>query len=128
LTQASEDEYRGVLADTDLMPRTIWRAKYFAPGVWDRADGNAAFDAYSSGLHRRAYGSTRWIAEFASDADAKRAAPKIAVAAQLRRTGDMWVGSQPYYGTKDSLGNQTPGPLVLRQSGTSVLMSTIAND
>ena len=128
LTQASEDEYRGVLADTDLMPRSIWRAKYFASGAWDRADGNAAFDAYSSGLHRRAYGSTRWIAEFASEIDAKQAAPKIAGAAQLRRKGDIWAGSQPYYGNKDSLGNQTPGSLVLRQSGTVVLMSTVAND
>jgi len=65
-TQASEDEYRGVLADTGLGPRAIWRAKYHTAGVWDRPGALAAFDAYSFGLHRRAYGNTRWMAEFDS--------------------------------------------------------------
>jgi len=31
LTQAGEDEYRGVLADTGLMPAAIWRLKYSVP-------------------------------------------------------------------------------------------------
>jgi hypothetical protein len=130
LTQASEDEYRGVLADTGLMPTTIWRAKYFTPGAWDHADSYAAYDAYSFGLHRRAYGNTRWIAEFVSEADAKSAAPKIAGAAQLHRKGDSWAGNQPYYGGKDWGGGQEQmlGPLTLHQNGKFVLMSTVPND
>jgi hypothetical protein len=128
LTQASEDEYRGVLADTGLSPVSIWRAKYYTPDAWARANAYAAFDAYSNGLHRRAYGNTRWIAQFASPAEAATAAPKIAGAAQLKRSGAVWTGNQPYYNDSKPPNNPGRGPLALWQSGSSVLMSTIPND
>lgn len=124
LTQAGEDEYRGVLADSGLMPASIWRAKYFKEGVWDKATLAATYDAYSYGLHRRAYGSTRWIATFASEKDASAAAPKIAAAAHLPRKGNRWIGKQPYYGWQND--DETPGPLTLEQHGAVVLMSTVA--
>jgi hypothetical protein len=127
-TQASEDEYRGVLADTGLMPKTIWRAKYYTPGAWNQAGAAGAFDAYSFGLHRRAYGNTRWVAEFDSAADAMAAAPKIANAAHLAKSGNRWSGLQPYYANAKTLGSQNPGPLALWQDGASVAMSTVASD
>jgi hypothetical protein len=128
LTQASEDEYRGVLADTGLTPVSIWRAKYLTPDAWAKANAYAAFDAYSFGLHRRAYGNTRWIAQFGSPSDAATAAPKIAAAAQLKKTGAVWIGNQPYYNDNKPPNNPGRGPLALWQSGSAVLMSTIPND
>jgi hypothetical protein len=127
-SQASEDEYRGVLADTGLMPKSIWRAKYYHPGVWDHPGALAAFEAYSNGLHRRAYGNTRWIAEFNSTSEAAHAAPKIAAAAKLARSGDRWVGLQPYYANAKTAGSMDRGPLVLWQDGPSVLMSTVPGE
>ena len=127
-TQASEDEYRGVLSDTGLMPKLIWRAKYYVPGVWDHPGALAAFDAYSFGLHRRAYGNTRWIAEFNSVEDALAAAPKIAAAAQLEHSGNRWIGLQPYYANESTPGSENRGPLVLWQEGPVVLMSTVPGE
>lgn len=121
-THASEDEYRGVLADTGASPRSIWRAKYYKAGVWDRADAAAAMDAYSYGLHRRAYGHTRWVAEFGSEGEAASAAPKIAAAAHLNSSVGKWTGLQPYYGWVEAA---KPGPLALWQENRMVLMSTL---
>lgn len=124
-THASEDEYRGVLADTGIKPRWIWRAKYYKAGVWDRADAVAAMDAYSTGLHRRAYGNTRWVAEFESAEQAASAAPKIAAAAYLAKSGSKWVGLQPYYASPSYVGSANRGPLALWLQDRMVLMSTL---
>jgi hypothetical protein len=58
LIQASEDEYRGVLEDTGVVPQVIWRWKYHRRGSWDGAGAERAYDHYAAGLHRRAYGDT----------------------------------------------------------------------
>jgi hypothetical protein len=124
LTQASEDEYRGVFDDTGVMPRVIWRWKYYRDGVWDGAGAARAFDHYAAGLHRRAYGNTLWAAQFASTAQAGEAAVKIAAAAKLSGRGDLWEGEQPPYGSEKN----RPGPLILWQRGTWLLMSTLPGE
>jgi len=126
LTQASEDEYRGVLADTGIAPRLIWRAKYFKDGGWNSPGQAAAFDNYSAGLHRRAYGNTLWLAAFASSTEAGAAAPKVAEAAQLKSDGDRWTGAQPLYANNSYPGEKgSPGKLTLWQQKEWLLMSTI---
>jgi hypothetical protein len=126
LTQGGEDESRGVLEDTSILPAEIWRAKYFLPGVWDGKGAEAAFDAYSNGLHRRAYGNTLWMANFASSTEAAQAAPKIAAAARLGRAGAFWVGQQPAYAGNGYVGEKTiPGPIRLWQQDNRVMMSTL---
>jgi hypothetical protein len=127
-TQASEDEYRGVLADTGMTPKLIWRSKYYVPGVWDHPGALAACDAYSFGLKRRADGNTRWIAEFNSVEDALASAPKIAAAARLERSGNRWIGLQPYYANENTPGSENRGPLILWQEGPVVLMSTVPGE
>ena len=124
VTHAAEDEYRGVLEDTGLMPKCIWRWKYYRPGVWDGAGEVRAAEQYVAGLHRRAFGNTLWVAEFSSAQEAERAGPKIAASAKLKRQGDAWEGQQPSLG----FGNQSPGPLVLWQSDVWLLMSTLPAD
>lgn len=121
VTQAGEDEYRGILADTGIEPREIWRAKYFRPGVWDGAGAASAFANYSAGLHRRATGNTMWVARFASEAEAQSAVPKIATAAKLKKEGAVWKGVQPPFSTE----KESPGPLRLWQSGEWIFMSTL---
>ena len=121
LTAGGEDEYRGVLEDVGVAPLQIWRAKYFRDGAWDGAGAAKAFDHYAAGLHRRAYGSTLWMARFASTEQAAAAAPKIAAAAKLILKNGVWTGAQPPYGTGDS-----SGPLRLWTRGDSVWMSTLA--
>ena len=128
LTQASEDEYRGVLADTGVTPALIWRAKYYVAGAWDKPGAVNAFDNYSFGLHRRAYGNTRWVAQFGSAAEAAEAAPKIARAAQLPKKGNAWSGLQPYYADAKTTGSADRGPLALWVDGSSVVMTTIPGD
>jgi len=126
LTQAAEDEYRGVLADTQIEPREIWRAKYYREGVWDGEGEVHAFDQYSYGLHRRAYGNTLWLARFASPAEAAAQAPKIAAAANLKLQGQRWTGKQPPYAGGANAGeSDSAGPLSLWQQGEWVLMSTL---
>jgi len=122
ITQAAEDEYRGVFADAGAAPLAIWRIKYYRNGVWDGAGSKEAMAVYSAGLHRRAYANTLWCARFASPAEALNAAPKIAAAARLRAAGAIWKGPQPAYawGTDGS-----PGPLSLRQRGEWLLLSTL---
>ncbi len=120
-TQASEDEYRGVLEDTGLAPLEIWRAKYYRSGVWDRAGAAAAFGNYSAGLHRRATGNTVWTARFTSAADAKTAAPKIAEAAKLKADGAIWKGNQPPHSTESG----SPGPLTLWRAGQWLILSAL---
>lgn len=126
VTQASEEEYRGVLADAGVEPQVIWRVKYFHAGDWDGAGAAQAFTDYMAGLHRRAYGSTLWCARFGSGSEAAQAAPKIAAAAKLARRGDRWTGSQPAYGFAAATAeNPSPGPLTLWQQGAWLLLSTL---
>jgi len=125
-TQASEDEYRGVLADTDVMPQLIWRAKYYQRGNWDSPAAAGSFDNYSAGLHRRAYGNTLWLAQFSNANEATTAAPKIAAAAHLRRDGSQWKGDQVPYANNMYPGEEkVPGSLTLWQSEDWVLISAI---
>lgn len=124
VTQASEDEYRGVLEDTGLKPQAIWRWKYYRAGVWDGPGAERAFDHYAAGLHRRAYGNTLWAAQFASAKEAAQAAPKIAATAKLKPHTAAWEGEQPPYGS----GKGSPGPLVLWRTDAWLWMSTLPAD
>jgi hypothetical protein len=123
LSQAGEDEYRGVLEDTGVEPREIWQAKYYLPAAWDGAGADRAFANFAAGLHRRACGNTVWCARFDSAAQAAPAAAKIADAAKLKKTPDGWVGSQPPYGPQ----KESAGPLALWQHGEWVVMCTLPN-
>lgn len=124
--QAAEDEYRGVLEDTGVEPQQIWRVKYHKAGAWDGKGAITAFDAYANGLHRRAYGSTLWLARFSSAAEAAQAAPKIADTAKLVRAGDQWKGAQPAYANGTYPGEKkSSGPLSLWCSDEWVVMSTL---
>lgn len=121
-----EDEYRGVLQDTSVQPVEIWRAKYYRDGAWDGAGVTGAFDAYSAGLHRRAYGNTLWIARFASAQQAAQSAPRIAAAAKLNQKGELWEGVQPPYADGKNVGEKpSSGALRLWQRGDWLLMSTL---
>ena len=130
LSQASEDEYRGVLADTGIEPSVIWRAKYYLPGAWDPSGVDssggytqpATLAEYANGLHRRAYGNSLWMAQIDAGVNGPDAGPLIATAAGLTRSGTMWVGAQPPYegGTFADA-----GPLDVWQSGSWVLMTTL---
>jgi len=120
VTQASEDEYRGVLQDTGVMPHVIWRFKYYVPGAWDGGGQARAFDHYA-GLHRRSSGNTLWMAQFATAAAARDVAPKIAAAAKLARDGNHWQGPQPPQGYQ----NEPAGPLVLWQRDAWLILSTL---
>jgi hypothetical protein len=125
-TQATEDEYRGVLEDTGVLPRTIWRVKYFSKGNWDSPGAAGSFDNYAAGLQRRAYGNTLWLAQFADANEASAAAPKIAAAAHLKREGNEWSGKQPSYANNKYAGEtDSAGTLSLRQSGDWVLMTAM---
>jgi len=126
ITQASEDEYRGALEDTGVVPAEIWRAKYHRPGTWDGGGAARAFDHYAAGLHRRAYGATLWAARFSSAKQAGQAAPKIAAAAKLRMLGDVWSGEQPPYANGTYPGEKrSPGPITLWRRDAWLLMSTL---
>ena len=124
VTQAGEEEYRGVLADAGVEPQAIWRIKYFHSGDWDGAGAVNAFVDYMNGLHRRAYGDTLWCARFASAQEAAQALPKIAAAAHLSRHGDAWFGPQPPYGYA-AADTTPPPPLTLWPQGEWLLMSTL---
>jgi hypothetical protein len=125
-TQASEDEYRGVLADVGVAPQVIWRAKYYAKGNWDSPGFAGSFDNYAAGLHRRAYGNTLWLAQFANAGEASAAAPKIAAAAHLKPQGKQWSGEQIAYAGKAYPGEPaSPGTLTLWQAGDWVMMSAV---
>jgi hypothetical protein len=123
-TQASEDEYRGVLADSGVSPAAIWRAKYFRRGLWDSAGAAGSFDNYAAGLHRRAYGNTLWLAEFSSDAEASSSGKRIAAAAHLQASGtERWVGDQLSYANNMYPGESTvQGSLTLTRNGRWVQM------
>ena len=113
LSQAGEDEYRGVLEDTGVEPLEIWRVKYHVPGAWDAAGAANSMAAYAAGLHRRAYGNTVWGARFSS--------PAQAGAAKLKAASPGWTGAQPPYGPQ----KESPGPLTLWEHGDWLLMSTL---
>jgi len=122
LTQGAEDEYRGVLADTGVEPKSIWRLKYYKPGVWDGVGQESSMADYAAGLHRRAYVNTIWLAKFASPAEAAEAGNKIGGAAHLRRSRTaVWNGNLPPYGFEKT----TPGPLSLWVAGDTVVMSSV---
>jgi hypothetical protein len=128
ITQATEDEYRGVLTDTGLIPRTIWRAKYYKKGNWDTPKAAGSFDNYMAGLHRRAYGNTVWLAQFSTPAEAASAAPKIAAAARLPFRNGQWTGEQPDYSTpgqKYEDGKTSPGTLTLTHADDWVMMTAM---
>jgi hypothetical protein len=126
LIQASEDEYRGVLMDTQVEPVSIWRAKYYAPGQWDGAGEVSSFHNYVSGLHRRAYGNTVWMATFASESVAASVAPLIAKAAGCASSGTHWQGKlAPHaWGIVVMGDSPQPGSLDLWVAGDSVLLSS----
>ena len=117
LTQASQDEYEGVLADTGVLPLEIWRMKYHEPGAWDGVGVDNAVENYLAGLHRRAYGNTLWCARFSTAADAATAASKIAAAANMQPVAGHW--SMPR-GEDDTL-----RPITLWQEQNVVFMSTL---
>jgi hypothetical protein len=129
--QASEDEYRGVLADIGIEPLSIWRAKYYEPGQWDGAGEVSSFHNYAVGLHRRAYGNMVWAAKFASDANALSVAPMIAKAARLSVKGSHWQGTLPQYAWGLPVMGDAPqtgitelwvdGPYVLMASQTATI-------
>ncbi len=126
VTQASEDEYRGVLADTGVSPESIWRGKYYADGVWDGAGIKASFFDYAAGLHRRAYGNTVWYATFESSQAASSAAGKIAAAAKLTARGAGWSGNLPPFAWADPISGDVaiPGSLELACTGSTVVMTS----
>jgi hypothetical protein len=126
LTQAGENEYRGVLADTGKLPISIWRAKYFERGQWDGAGAISSFHNYSVGLHRRAYGNTVWVAEFADSATASHAAPLLAAATRMQDGGSRWKGTIAAYSSGsaadgDALQN---GTLEMWVDGVSVVIAS----
>lgn len=121
VTMPAENEYREVLADAGSEPNRMWRVKYYLPGVWDGAGSAAAFDAYSQGLHRRAYGNSLWAAQFDTEQRAAEAAKTIAAAAKLAKRGKAWRGNQPPFGFQ----KESSGPLALWQHDDWVLMSTL---
>ncbi len=122
-TQAGEDEYRGVMEDTALMPVEICRAKYFSRGLWDGAGALTAIYAYQAGLHRRAYGNTLWMARFADASQAGAAAAKIAAAAKLTGSANAWQGPEAAYATGSYPGERAvPGQLTLQRQGAWVTM------
>jgi hypothetical protein len=123
VTMASEDEYRGVLADIGTEPIAIWRVKYLKPGLWDGSGAAKALDHYVAGLHRRAYANTLWCAKFESVQKAAEFAPKIAGAAKLKKTGTRWEGNQPSYGYSDPNCNMS-----LWQHDEWIVMSTLPDD
>ena len=118
LTQAGEDEYRGVLADTGILPAAIWRLKWVVPGSWDGAGAGRSIAQYLAGLHRRAYGNTLWCARFDSNDQAALAAEKLVAAARLTKKGASWVGGG---NPKDP----TESPIELWQEQAWVFMSTL---
>ncbi len=120
VTQSSEDEYRGVLADTGVETAEMWRFKYFPANGWDIARSVGAFDAYAAGLHRRAYGNTLWLARFSDAGAAQGALPKIAAAAKIQQGG-----AQPSYAGGGYPGERaSAGPLTLTQQGAWLMMRT----
>jgi len=128
LTQVAEDEYRGALADTGVMPRSIWQAKYYAPGVWDGAGQISSFQNYVTGLHRRAYGNAVWAASFGSPSEAAAVAPQIASAAKLKSSGPArWTGDLPPYAWALPVMGDAPstGNLELRVVGDAVLLHAV---
>ena len=126
ITQAAEDEYRGVLSDTGSLPLSIWRAKYFESGQWDGAGELASFHNYAAGFHRRAYGNTVWAATFANTTAALAAAPLIAKAAKLPPQSSRWQGTLPQYAWGLPVMGDAPqtGTLELWVDGVSVLMAS----
>jgi hypothetical protein len=130
ITQAGENEYRDVLEDTGIKPESIWRAKFYEPGVWDQAAPAEASSPseFLNGLHRRATGNTLWIARFASVDDAAASAQKIADAAGLSRSGAAWSGPGPS-GNLIAEPQVVPGEpapkLLLWTSARTVFLSTV---
>ena len=118
----SEDEYRGVLADSGVEPQEVWRVKYLGNDDWDcgadyKSKAAALFEA---GLHRRASGNTLWIARFTSSQEAGICLHKIAAGAKFQGIGAVWYGERPGFSKGPSF-----GPVALWQRGDWLLMSTL---
>lgn len=124
VTQAAEDEYRGVLETAGVAPRTIWRWKFHTAGAWDGGGQAKAFEHYAAGLHRRAHGNTVWTGQFRSAVEAEQAASRIAAAARLAPRGEAWVGQQPPHGYH----SEAAGPLELWRRGPWLIQSTLPAD
>ena len=101
LTQCPEPDRRGVLALVDVEPLQMWRSKYYKPGEWDLAGSKESFVSYMNSLHRRAYGNSLLVMQFADPQTAQRAAGRIAGQARLgKRQGKMTTGIQPIPSSK----------------------------
>jgi len=126
LIQASEDEYRGVLADSGVNPSWIWRTKYFEAGQWDGPGEVSSFQNYATGFHRRAYGNTVWAAGFGSKDIAVMAAPRIAKAAGLSGDSIRMRGNLPAYawGLPVMGDGVKAGTLEMWVDGETVLMAS----
>lgn len=90
LTQASQDEYGGVLSDTGVLPLEIWRLKYDEPCLWENGGDANVIKNYLTGLHRRAHWNSVWCARFATADEAALAAGKIAAAANMQPVDGHW--------------------------------------
>ncbi len=128
ITQVAEDEYRGVLTDAGVTPRSIWHAKYHAPGQWDASGQASSFYNYAVGLHRRAYGNSAWVATFRSPSEAAAAAPRIAKSASLTASAARWIGHLPPYawGHIDMGDDSSTGTLELYVEGASVVLTALS--
>jgi hypothetical protein len=126
VTHATEDEYRGVLADTGQEPVSMWRAKYHRAGQWDGAGAVSSFNNYAAGLHRRAYGNAVLLVTFESEALASSSAPLMAKAANLAHANSTWKGGLKQYAWGlDSMGDSAqPGSLELMIDGRYVLLKS----
>lgn len=126
ITQASENEYRAVLADTGQEPVSMWCAKYYKAGQWDGRGAISSFNNYAAGLHRRAYGNAVLLITFSSEAIAHASAPLIAKAAKLTPTNSTWNGGlDPYAWGLTWMGDSSqPGTLELAVYGRSVTITS----
>lgn len=124
-SQASEEEYRGVLEDAGVQPESIWRAKYHKPGDWDGVSFEYVIGNYLNGLHRRAFGQTLWIAKFKDTTVAQSAATHMASANRMKHLDPFYQGSiqMPYKEWQTAQIKTVK--LRLWQSGQYVLISSL---
>ncbi|MGC1482005.1 MAG: hypothetical protein WA771_16015 [Chthoniobacterales bacterium] len=130
MSQCSEDQYRGVLSNTDNMPEQMWRVKYYRPGEWDGVGLVHAFDHYSDGLHNRAYGNSVLMVKFASEDEAAAALKRMRGPAGCRKqVGQFWVGDQrPYFNARRVGESEVPGPFAMWTEGPWVLFSSLPQE
>jgi hypothetical protein len=110
LIQASEDEYRGVLADTGMEPIDIWRAKYYAPGVWDGAGIRSIFTTMLRVCIAEPTATPHGSQNFLNPTQASAADTKIAAAAHLVPAPTGWSGPIPPFAWEAPLMGDNPVP------------------